>query len=142
MWQGGEKEKVNRPHPTLIFRSLGRDPTKGSKDDLSFDRLESSFFILQIAEYLGCQGQGTFLLDVKKDKQTAVWMMDIKSGVGQMKKGNIEVVKPDTTLELPDTVFVNMFMGDKINGQKASMSGKMKIKGEIMLALKLASCVT
>ncbi|KAG0250318.1 hypothetical protein DFQ27_009468 [Actinomortierella ambigua] len=131
----------------VIFRSLGLGPVKGSEDDLSYDGFESSFLILQIAEYLKVLSEeerkaevakvkGIFLFNVKKDKQTAVWMMDMKNGIGQMKKGKIEGLKPDITLELPDKVFVDMFMG-KLNGQKAFMSGKIKVKGQIMLALKL-----
>ncbi|KAF9969305.1 hypothetical protein BGZ73_008390 [Actinomortierella ambigua] len=131
----------------VIFRSLGLGPVKGSDDDLGYDGFESSFLILQIAEYLKvlteaerkaevAKVKGIFLFNVKKGKETAVWMFDMKNGIGQMKKGKIEGLKPDITLELPDKVFVDMFMG-KLNGQKAFMSGKIKVKGQIMLALKL-----
>ncbi|KAF9327589.1 hypothetical protein BGZ91_001399 [Linnemannia elongata] len=132
----------------VIFRSLGMGPPKGAEGDLGYDGFESSFLILQIAEYLHvlteeerkaevAKVKGVFLFNVKNAKgDTAVWMMDMKNGVGQMKKGKIDGLKPDITLEMKDKDFVDLFMG-KTNGQKAFMTGKIKVKGAIMLALKL-----
>ncbi|KAL9558330.1 hypothetical protein MBANPS3_000953 [Mucor bainieri] len=48
-------------------------------------------------------------------------------------KGN---TKADAILTLKDADFVDLATG-KLNGQKAYMSGKLKIKGQIMLAMKL-----
>ncbi|KAG0216085.1 hypothetical protein BGX28_005980 [Mortierella sp. GBA30] len=132
----------------VIFRSLGMGPVKGSENDLGYEGFESSFLILQIAEYLQvlteeerkaevAKVKGIFLFNVKNSKgDTAVWMMDMKNGIGQMKKGKIDGLKPDITLEMKDKDFVDLFMG-KTNGQKAFMTGKIKVKGAIMLALKL-----
>ncbi|KAF9438359.1 hypothetical protein BGZ76_008389 [Entomortierella beljakovae] len=131
----------------VIFRSLGMGPPRGSEGDLGYDGFESSFLILQIYEYLNvlsdeerkaevAKVKGIFLFNVKNGKNTAVWMMDMKNGIGLMKKGKIEGLKPDITLEMKDKDFVDLFMG-KVNGQKAFMTGKIKVKGAIMLALKL-----
>ncbi|KAG0000540.1 hypothetical protein BGZ65_004278 [Modicella reniformis] len=134
----------------VIFRSLGMGPPKGTADDLGYDGFESSYLILQIAEYLKvltdeerkaevARVKGVFLFNIKNGKgNTAVWMMDMKNGIGQMKKGKIDGIKPDIILEMKDKDFVDLFMG-KINGQKAFMTGKVKVKGAIMLALKLES---
>ncbi|KAG0164758.1 hypothetical protein DFQ28_004108 [Apophysomyces sp. BC1034] len=48
-------------------------------------------------------------------------------------KGN---QKADAILSLKDADFVALATG-KLNGQKAYMSGKLKVKGQIMLAMKL-----
>jgi len=132
----------------VIFRSLGMGPPKGAEGDLGYDGFESSFLILQIAEYLQvlteaerkaevAKVKGIFLFNVKNGKgDTAVWMMDMKNGIGQMKKGKIEGLKPDITLEMKDKDFVDLFL-NKVNGQKAFMTGRIKVKGAIMLALKL-----
>ncbi|KAG0265988.1 hypothetical protein BG011_003638 [Mortierella polycephala] len=132
----------------VIFRSLGMGPPKGAENDLGYDGFESSFLILQISEYLQvlteeerkaevAKVKGIFLFNVKNAKgDTAVWMMDMKNGLGLMKKGKIAGLKPDITLEMKDKDFVDLFMG-KTNGQKAFMTGKIKVKGAIMLALKL-----
>ncbi len=44
--------------------------------------------------------------------------------------------KADVTINLSDDTFIDLADG-KVNGQKAFMSGKLKVKGNIMLATKL-----
>lgn len=51
---------------------------------------------------------------------------------GPVKQGT----KADVTINTSDDTFVDMADG-KLNGQKAFMSGKLKVKGNIMLATKL-----
>ncbi|KAI9240996.1 MAG: SCP2 sterol-binding domain-containing protein, partial [Podila humilis] len=104
-----------------------------------FTRLNEALDAFEPAERqeLVKQVKGIFLFNVKNAKgDTAVWMMDMKNGIGLMKKGKIDGLKPDITLEMKDKDFVDLFMG-KTNGQKAFMTGKIKVKGAIMLALKL-----
>src|SRR5690606_17885859 len=91
----------------VIFRSLGMGPPQGSAGDLNYDGFESSYLILQIHEYLNtltdeerklevAKVRGIFLFNIKNNKgDKAVWMMDMKNGIGQMKKGRIEGLKPD-----------------------------------------------
>ncbi|KAI7874112.1 sterol-binding-like protein [Lichtheimia hyalospora FSU 10163] len=63
----------------------------------------------------------TFTIDVKKE--------------GKVTRGK-GAVKADAILTLKDDDFVQLATG-KLNGQKAYMSGKLKVKGQIMLAMKL-----
>ncbi|KAF9580868.1 hypothetical protein BGW38_002323, partial [Lunasporangiospora selenospora] len=133
----------------VIFRSLGMGPVKGSENDIGYDGFESSFLVLQIVEYLNAlteeerkaevaKVRGVFLLIVKSPKgnEKAIWMIDMKHGLGQVKKGRIEGVKPDLTIELKDKDFVDLFMG-KTNAQKAFLTGRVKAKGPVMLGVKL-----
>ncbi|GLB40562.1 putative SCP-2 sterol transfer family protein [Lyophyllum shimeji] len=67
-------------------------------------------------------------------KETATWTIDMKK-TGSVYKGNAQP-KADVTLIMADDTFVDLVNG-KINGQKAFMTGKLKTKGNMMLATKL-----
>lgn len=77
---------------------------------------------------------GVFEVHLSGGGETAVWSLEFKK-VGVVKKGASDA-KPDAVLTLNDDVFVEMVNG-KLNGQKAFMGGKLKIKGNMMLATKL-----
>ncbi|KAF9159418.1 hypothetical protein DFQ27_006097 [Actinomortierella ambigua] len=81
--------------------------------------------------------KGVFQFNVKnKDGKVATWTFDLKNGVGAMHKGTVQGLKPDITIDVSDDDFVNLAEG-KANGQKLFMSGKIKVKGAIMMATKL-----
>jgi len=76
------------------------------------------------------QINGVYLFQVDKDS----WTVDLKNGSGSVKKG--EQGKPDCTVIMKESDFVDLMTG-KLNGQSAFMSGKLKIKGNMALAMKL-----
>ncbi|KAG0236844.1 hypothetical protein BGW41_000315 [Actinomortierella wolfii] len=81
--------------------------------------------------------KGVFQFNVKNNEnKVATWTFDLKNGVGAMHKGTVAGLKPDITIDLKDDDFVNLAEG-KANGQKLFMSGKIKVKGAIMMATKL-----
>ncbi|KAF7975711.1 hypothetical protein HWV62_8667 [Athelia sp. TMB] len=78
---------------------------------------------------------GIFQLQVSNpEKQEAIWTIDMKK-TGTVYKGPAKP-KADVTIILSDEVFTQLAEG-KLNGQKAFMSGKLKTKGNVMLATKL-----
>ncbi|KAG1075336.1 hypothetical protein G6F42_025625 [Rhizopus arrhizus] len=81
------------------------------------------------------QVNGVFQFVIKNSEgKEEVFTVDVKKeGKVVRGKGN---VKADAILSLQDADFVDLATG-KLNGQKAYMSGKLKIKGQIMLAMKL-----
>lgn len=68
----------------------------------------------------------------KGDEKT--WTIDLKKK-GEVTQGPAKP-KADVTISLSDETFQSLADG-KLNGQKAFMSGKLKVKGNIMLATKL-----
>jgi len=79
---------------------------------------------------------GIFELRVKNAAgQEGVWTIDLKQ-TGTVYKGEAKP-KADVTLLFSDETFVQIAEG-KLDGQKAFMTGKLKTKGNMMLATKLA----
>ncbi|CAO3644010.1 unnamed protein product [Cunninghamella echinulata] len=82
------------------------------------------------------QVNGVFQFILKADGKQEIFTVDCKKeGTVVRGKGN---AKADAVITLADKDFVDLAQG-KLNGQKAYMSGKLKIKGQIMLAMKLDS---
>ncbi|XP_053154341.1 peroxisomal multifunctional enzyme type 2 [Hemicordylus capensis] len=80
--------------------------------------------------------KAVFQWNITKDKMTAVqWTIDLKNGSGALYRGPARG-KADTTFTLSDEIFMDLVLG-KINPQKAFLSGKLKVKGNIMLSQKL-----
>ncbi|CAA7265554.1 unnamed protein product [Cyclocybe aegerita] len=78
---------------------------------------------------------GIFELQVTNTaKETVTWTIDMKK-TGTVYKGKAQP-KADVTIILSDETLVDLADG-KLNGQKAFMTGKLKTKGNMMLATKL-----
>ncbi|KAG6809776.1 hypothetical protein H0H93_015509, partial [Arthromyces matolae] len=76
-----------------------------------------------------------FELEVSNEaKETQTWTIDLKKE-GSVYKGKAKP-KADVTIILSDETLTDLASG-KLNGQKAFMTGKLKTKGNIMLATKL-----
>ncbi|KAG0327427.1 hypothetical protein BGZ99_007647 [Dissophora globulifera] len=117
---------------------------------LNVDGFKSSALLTQIDDHLKTLSEperqeqvkkvkGVFQFNVKNNAgQVATWTFDLKTGNGAMHKGTVAGVKPDITIDIKDDDFVALAEG-KANGQKLFMSGKIKVKGAIMMATKLDS---
>ncbi|XP_076587439.1 peroxisomal multifunctional enzyme type 2 [Chaetodon auriga] len=74
--------------------------------------------------------------EITKDgKNAAQWTIDLKNGSGSVQKGPFRG-KADVTFTVADEDFMEVVQG-KINPQKAFFSGKLKVRGNIMLSQKL-----
>jgi putative sterol carrier protein len=63
------------------------------------------------------------------------WFITIVNGKAEIVKGLLE--HPDVTVTMKSSDFVNMGTG-KLSGQEAFMSGKLRVKGNIGLGMRLA----
>ncbi|XP_061585399.1 peroxisomal multifunctional enzyme type 2 [Cololabis saira] len=74
--------------------------------------------------------------EITKDgKKAAQWTIDLKNGAGSVHRGPF-TGKVDVTFTVSDENFMEVVTG-KLNPQKAFFSGKLKVKGNIMLSQKL-----
>ncbi|KAF9149608.1 hypothetical protein BG015_008588 [Linnemannia schmuckeri] len=101
---------------------------------LAVDGFKSSALLTQIDEHLKGLSDAERAEQVKKVKG----IFQFNTGNGEMHKGVVAGKKPDITIDLKDDDFVALAEG-KANGQKLFMSGKIKVKGAIMMATKLDS---
>jgi len=83
--------------------------------------------------------QAVYLWVITKDgKEAGKWTVDLKSGDGEIYEGEPKKDKAGCTLTIEDSNMMPLVTG-KLNPQQAFMSGKLKIKGNIMLTQKLQS---
>lgn len=79
--------------------------------------------------------QGVYAFNITNtDGSKANWVVDLKNGNGAVTQGTGAA---DCTITIGATDFVDLMQG-KLNGQQAFMGGKLKIGGNMMLAMKLS----
>jgi len=67
-------------------------------------------------------------------EESGVWALQIADGTGQLIPGGVE--KPDTTFTTSGKVWIAIAEG-KQDPMKAFMTGKLKVAGDMMLAMKV-----
>jgi len=81
--------------------------------------------------------KGVFKFDITENKKVVkTWTADLKNGDGSLVQG--DGAKPDVTITVSDADFCQLAAG-KLDAQKAFFSGKLKVKGNIMLSQKLGA---
>lgn len=77
----------------------------------------------------------TFQWNITGD-EAGVWAFKITNGQGEVIPGGVE--KPDVTFTISDKDWLAITEG-KLDGMNAFMTGKLKVSGDMMLAMKLQS---
>lgn len=108
--------------------------------------LKSSAFITEMQSRISSEGpelvkkiKGIYRLEIYNDKRKESWTIDLKSGNGSMTKdGDKPTTKADCTLSIEDDTFVQILSG-ALKPQAAFMKGKLKIRGNMGLAMKMGA---
>ncbi|XP_022685780.1 hydroxysteroid dehydrogenase-like protein 2 isoform X2 [Varroa jacobsoni] len=102
----------------------------------SADSVEGVFSALEafINEDLVKLVKGVFSFVVKGEPEP--FWVDLKNGAGACGKGNPPKENPDVTLTMDKETFMKMFSGT-LNPTNAFMAGKLSLKGDLPVAMKL-----
>jgi len=84
------------------------------------------------------KGVYCFVITAGPGGATKEWTIDLKSGSGSLTQG--KGTKPDVTLTVSDADFVALSEG-KANAQQLFMQGKIKMQGNMGLAMKLEQVI-
>ena len=135
--QGGAVELVADPKAAKAEPAAAAAAPASAAGSTGF-KAESVFAGLAAAssEELVKKINATFLFVLTKGSEKRAWLLNLKSGKGSATLAD-ESTKAECTISLSDDDFVQLISG-KLDAQKAFMAGKLKLKGNMMLAQKLA----
>lgn len=131
---------------TQVSSSPNQGSSSSSGKSIEVDGFKSSQVFKQIKSWMDSLSEeqrkkevsktkGLFQIDVKSDSKVQTWTIDLKNQTGDAYLGAPKS-KADAIITISDDDFVAMSTG-KLTGQKAFMAGKLKVKGQMMLATKL-----
>ncbi|XP_044189093.1 hydroxysteroid dehydrogenase-like protein 2 [Thunnus albacares] len=111
-------------------------PPSSSSSSASGGPVETTFDVIKsvINEDVVKSTQGVYQFDLSGEHE-GVWFLDLKSGAGSAGQGQ-PPVKADVVMTMDSSDFSKMFSG-KLKPTLAFMSGKLRIKGDMTLAIKL-----
>uniref|UniRef100_UPI0037E86553 hydroxysteroid dehydrogenase-like protein 2 n=1 Tax=Semicossyphus pulcher TaxID=241346 RepID=UPI0037E86553 len=111
-------------------------PPSSSAPPPSSGPIENTFNVIRgvINEDVVKSTQGIYQFDLSGEHE-GVWFLDLKSGSGSAGQGQ-PPVKADVVMTMDSNDFSKMFAG-KLKPTMAFMSGKLRIKGDMTLAIKL-----
>ncbi|XP_068190824.1 hydroxysteroid dehydrogenase-like protein 2 isoform X2 [Antennarius striatus] len=125
-------KKMEEHGATPAFKpppSSSAAPSSGGPIEFTFDAIRAV-----INEDIVKSTQGVFQFDLSGE-HAGVWFLDLKSGSGLAGQGQPES-KADVIMSMDSSDFSKMFAG-KLKPTLAFMSGKLRIKGDMTLAIKL-----
>uniref|UniRef100_A0A671UTW4 Hydroxysteroid (17-beta) dehydrogenase 4 n=1 Tax=Sparus aurata TaxID=8175 RepID=A0A671UTW4_SPAAU len=132
MWKEGNRIHIQCKVTTFISTSFVQGG--GLQSELVF--AEISRRIKDLGPELVKKVNAVFGWEITKDgKNVAEWTIDLKNGSGSLHQGPYSG-KADVTITVSDENFMEVVQG-KLNPQKAFFSGKLKVRGNIMLSQKL-----
>ncbi|XP_041359777.1 hydroxysteroid dehydrogenase-like protein 2 [Gigantopelta aegis] len=122
--------------PGDIQKQMEDKPDMAKVETLASSGVDKTFLTIGsiLTEDMVKSVKGIFQFNITGD-ENGTWFINLKTGSGSVGKGEPQD-KADVTVTLKCDNFQKMFAG-KLNPTTAFMSGKLKIKGDTGLALKL-----
>ena len=110
--------------------------SSGFASEAVFSAIEKSLAALGSSQRAATvkKTNAVFAFEITKDGKKQSWFVDLKNGEGSIGTG--AGPKADMTVLVADKDFIDLASG-KLNSQKAFMTGKIKIKGNMGLATYL-----
>ena len=137
-----ENIESNKNNLTTSSSSSNNNKEEKNPESTPESKLKSAALFTAMEQALQDEGSklvetinGSFRFLIEKD--TGCWLVNLKSNPPSILVGDRKS-KADVTLKLSDDDFVAIVEG-KLNSQQAFMKGKLKIKGNMSLAMKLES---
>uniref|UniRef100_A0A8C5DZ92 Hydroxysteroid dehydrogenase-like protein 2 n=1 Tax=Gouania willdenowi TaxID=441366 RepID=A0A8C5DZ92_GOUWI len=126
--------RVNHGHPLLPDFFLDAEPETLAPPPSSAGPIENTFDLIKgvINDEVVKATKGIYQFN---RQHSGVWFMDLKNGAGSVGRGEPNV-KADVVMTMDSDDFTKMFAG-KMKPTMAFMSGKLRIKGDMTLAIKL-----
>lgn len=127
-----------RVSDTVQTVSYQPDGNMASKPELKTDMVfEGMRFRIEEQPELTGKIQAIYEYNITQDGKTvATWTLDLKNGKGSVYEGACKDGKPNCVVTISDDDMFNMAVG-QLDPQKAFMTGKLKVRGNIMLMQKL-----
>ncbi|XP_054722151.1 hydroxysteroid dehydrogenase-like protein 2 [Uloborus diversus] len=127
-----QKELESFPADSLgqLYSNDSATPSESSTD-MVFGKIKSV-----LNEELVKRTSGVYAFHITGGKNEETWYIDLKTGSGSVGKGEPPSGKADVTFALDISSFFDMF-GGKLKPTSAFLAGKLKLKGDMGLAMKL-----
>jgi len=123
------RSSYGRIQPVATAAAASADPFKSK---VIFDEIEKR--LQESGEEAVKKVNGIFVFKVKKGNDEGVWVVDVKNGKGSVKFDANG--KGDVTISMDDDNLMQLMTG-QLNPQQAFFQGKLKISGNMGLAMKL-----
>lgn len=114
---------------TVLYGQASGSSASSSVDSV-FNKIKSV-----LSEELVKKTSGMYAFHITGDNKE-IWYVDMKTGVGAVGKGDPPSGKADVTFTSDPETFMDMFAG-KLKPTSAFLAGKLKLKGDMSLAMKL-----
>ncbi|XP_022102793.1 hydroxysteroid dehydrogenase-like protein 2 [Acanthaster planci] len=125
--------------PVAVRKKMEQAGSKPASSGAAGNQVAKVFESIQglLGETYVASTKAVYQFELKGD-EAGQWYLDLKNGAGSAGSGTPPEGSPDVTMRMDSVDFVKMFKGE-LKPTAAFMSGKLKMDGDLMKAMKLES---